>query len=178
MLKGILVGNLGSDAEVKNQNGNQFVAFKVADSRKFTDASGKEHEDTVWVSCTLNGDGGKITQFLKKGAKVVCIGRESFNVYSSPKDRCMKAGVQMFVESIELVGGTTDTVPRQLVSPSGEIVNVYKAYYIDPSIQEREHYTQLMGVKGGVYNVSEVGYVAPVVEATTTVEDTFSDTQQ
>lgn len=164
MLKGFLVGNLGSDAEVKNENGQQFVAFKVADSRRWKDASNNEHEETTWVSCTMNGDGGKILPFLKKGTKVVVVGRQSFNVYSSKVDRCMKAGVKMFVESIELVGGQVDPMPRQLVDIDGLLVNVCRAYYIPIDVQENKKYTQLMDAKGNQYAIAPEGWITPITQ--------------
>lgn len=161
MLKGFLVGNLGSDAEVKNENGQQFVAFKVADSRRWRDASNQEHEETTWVSCTMNGEGGNILPYLKKGTKVLVVGRQAFNVYSSRVDRCMKAGVKMFVESIELIGTQPDAVPRQLVDADGLLVNVCKAFYVPVDVQKNKEYTQLMDVRGNLYSVDLNGWVTP-----------------
>lgn len=159
MLKGILVGNLGADAEVKTSNGKSFVSFKVADSRTWDDAQGVKHEETTWVSCAMNGDGGKILPYLKKGAKVMCVGRESFDVYSSPKDRRMKAGVNMFVESVELVGGQSDDVPRRLYTQDGVMLDVYKAYYIHPEIQKKEKFKQLQSERGDLFSVDKNGFL-------------------
>ena len=160
MFKGTLVGNLGADAEVKNESGSQFVSFKVADSRKWQDANGTNHEETTWVSCTINGDGGKVLPYLRKGAKVLVIGRMSFNVYSSRVDRCMKAGVKMFVESIELLGGQVEDVPRQLVRDDGLILDVAKWYTVP---QDAAHpVTELQDTKGRIYHVEPNGVVTPV----------------
>lgn len=164
MFKGILVGNLGADAEVRNENGTQFVAFKVADSRRWKDQSGADHEETTWVSCTMNGDGGKILPFLTKGTKVMVVGRQSFNVYSSKVDRCMKAGVKMFVESIELVGASQDSFPRQMIDENGLLIDVFKAYYIPYDIQKTSQYKLLMGVHGGIYSVDPNGFLSPMQE--------------
>lgn len=163
MLKGILVGNLGADAEVKASNGKSFVSFKVADSRSWEDAQGVKHEETTWVSCAMNGDGGKILPYLKKGVKVMCVGRESFDVYSSPKDRRMKAGVNMFVESVELVGGQSDDVPRRLFTQDGVMLDVFKAYYIHPDIQKQEKYTQLQSERGDIFSVDPNGFLTRLV---------------
>ena len=165
MLKGILVGNLGADAEVKSSNGKSFVSFKVADSRTWEDAQGVKHEETTWVSCAMNGDGGKVLPYLKKGVKVMCVGRESFDVYSSPKDRRMKAGVNMFVESVELVGGQSDDVPRRLYTPDGVMLDVFKAYYIHPEIQKKEKFTQLQSERGDLFSVDPNGFLTRITSA-------------
>ena len=162
MLKGILVGNLGADAEVKSSNGKSFVSFKVADSRTWEDAQGVKHEETTWVSCAMNGDGGKVLPYLKKGVKVMCVGRESFDVYSSPKDRRMKAGVNMFVESVELVGGQSDDVPRHLYTSDGVMLDVFKAY---PDIQKKEKFTQLQSERGDLFSVDPNGFLMRITSA-------------
>lgn len=157
MFKGTIVGNLGADAVKQSSNGHEFISFKVADSRKFTDAAGKEHDEVVWVSCTINGDGGKLLPYLVKGAKVMCIGRMSFNVYSSPKDRCMKAGVSLFVESIELVGGSSDSFPKQLFTKDGVLVPVFKSYWVQ---QPKESpLTELYDTKANVYPIDAYGFI-------------------
>lgn len=164
MLKAILIGNLGADAEVKNENGSQFVAFKVADSRRWKDTAGAGHDETTWVSCTMNGDGGKVLPYLTKGTKVLVVGRQSFNVYSSKVDRCMKAGVKMFVESIELVGQSQDSFPKQVVDENGLLIDVRKAYFIPYDIQKEAKYTTLYGIHGGSFSVDPNGFLTPIQE--------------
>lgn len=165
MLKGILVGNLGADAEVKSSNGKSFVSFKVADSRAWEDAQGVKHEETSWVSCAMNGDGGKVLPYLKKGVKVLCVGRESVAIFSSPKERRMKAGVNMFVESVELVGGQSDDVPRRVYTPDGEMLEVYKAYFINPEIQAERKFTQLQSERGDLFSVDPNGFLTRITSA-------------
>lgn len=105
MLRIEMIGNLGADAEVKDNNGRKFISFRVAHSDKWIDAvSGQEHVSTVWVSCALNGDGGKLLQYLKKGVKVFLRGSMSMNIYSSPKTRQMECGLNVSVWEIELCG--------------------------------------------------------------------------
>lgn len=105
MLKLEIIGNLGADAEVKIVNDHKFVSFRVADSRKFVDKqSGEVTTITNWVSCTINGDGGKLLPFLLKGQKVFLRGIPSFKVFTSSKDGLQHAGVNLSVIELELCG--------------------------------------------------------------------------
>lgn len=181
MLKVILVGNLGANAEVKTANGRSFVSFKVADSRRYTRADGTEVEDTTWVSCILNGDGGGLLPYLVQGAKVLVTGRASFDVYSSPKLHRMVAGVNLSVDSIELIGGLRDAVPHQLVAPDGALVDVLKYYWIEQP-KQGEKYSELLTQRGQRFKVTPEGWVSPIAEETTqalaSTADNNAETQQ
>lgn len=70
MIRLEIVGNLGADAEIKDYNGNKFVSFRVAHSEKWVDRqTGAITTQTTWVSCSLNGDGKGLTEYLKKVLK-------------------------------------------------------------------------------------------------------------
>lgn len=105
MIKMEIIGNLGADAEVKVYNGKKFVSFRVAHTDKWVDQqTGVISTQTTWVSCSLNGDGGGLTPYLKKGTKVFLRGTPNFVTYSSPKTHKMETGVNLFVREIELCG--------------------------------------------------------------------------
>ena len=109
MIRLEIVGNLGADAEIKEYNGNKFVSFRVAHSEKWVDQqTGAISTQTTWVSCSLNGNGKGLTQYLKKGTKVFLRGTPNFVQYSSPKTHKMEVGVNLFVKEIELCGGHQD----------------------------------------------------------------------
>ena len=106
MLKLVIIGNLGADAELRNANGAQFLSFRVAHSDRWTDRnSGEVHDNTTWVSCTLNGDGGNLRPYLKQGTKVFVYGDVSTRIYVSPKDGKQYAGIDCRVRQLELCGG-------------------------------------------------------------------------
>lgn len=106
MIKLEIIGNLGADAEIKQYNGNKFVSFRVAHTDKWVDQqTGVISTQTTWVSCSLNGDGGALTSYLKKGTKVYVRGTPGFVVYSSPKTHKMETGINLFVREVELCGG-------------------------------------------------------------------------
>ena len=104
MFKAELIGNLGADAERRQGNDGMFVSFRVASTRKWTNRqTGEIIENTTWVSCTLNGDGGGVFQYLKAGEKVFIRGELSTRLYIG-QDGQKHAGVNVSVEQIELVG--------------------------------------------------------------------------
>ena len=129
MLQSILIGHLGADAMYKNDNGKEFVAFRVANTDRWTDGNGQLNEKTTWVDCILSGK-PKVFDFLKKGQMVYVSGSVSLRVYSSAKDKCMKAGITINVKQIELLGGRADDVPAKLYTEDGKTeINVGKFFY-------------------------------------------------
>lgn len=160
MLRLQAIGNLGADAELRRQDGREFITFKVADTRKWHDAEGKEHTETQWISCTMNGAQNALLPYLKKGTKVYVDGSPSTRVYSSTVDRAMKAGLNLAVFNLELVGGSSDEVPRRVALPDGQIVDVHKAYYIDAGIAKNIAPCQVFDQAGrGGYTLDNNGFV-------------------
>lgn len=171
MLTFSVIGNLGADAQVKNINGRNCVTFDVAHSDSWTDESGVQHNELTWVSCIMNGDGGKLLPFLTKGRKVFVQGDGRVRVYSSAVQRRMCAGANLSVRQIELIGGQSDEVPRRLATPTGELVDVTKAYYIDPAkakeLCPKETDTALLhSERGETFQVQQAGWVQKLQEPT------------
>lgn len=114
MIKMEIIGNLGADAQLQSVNGNTFVSFRIANTDVWTDkATGEIKKNTQWVSCSLNGNGGNLLPYLKKGIKVFVRGNAQIVVYSSPKTHQMEAGVNLFVREIELCGGHQEQTTPQ-----------------------------------------------------------------
>lgn len=157
MLKVTFIGQLGADAEKKIANNGKFTTFRAAHNEVFKDDAGNEHTTTIWVDCTLN-DHPAVADYLKAGTSVYVEGYPSLRVYSSPKDRCMKAGMTIRVQKIELLGGKVDAVPRQLIDSNGVIHQVVK-YFNVPDVKK----AQLMDKRGNVYDVDNKGWVTPIV---------------
>ena len=137
-------------------NGKPFVSFNVAHTERWQGEDGVKHEQTQWVSCALNGDGGNLLQYLKKGTTVYAIGRVSTRVFSSEKERRMVAGLNLSINHIELVGGRADDIPSRLVDDDGMIVQTFKAYYI---IDKKYFKKQLHDVAGQQYDINKDGFV-------------------
>lgn len=137
MFQGIVIGHLGSDAEFKSENGREFTTFRVANTDKWTDQAGQVHEETTWVDCIMNGKPG-VFDYLKRGTQLYVSGSAKLRVYSSAKDRCMKAGCTIQVRSVELLGGKSEDIPRVLYDANtGAQVDISK-YYNAPSLVRGE----------------------------------------
>ena len=155
MIKLTIIGNLGVDAELKNQDGRSYVSFRVAHSERRQQADGATKETTLWVSCTINGDGGRLLGYLKKGVKVFVQGDADVRLYNSSKDHCLKAGLNCYVRDLELISTNIDDVPRELYDGQGVVHRVTKAYGVTGTIDGT-----LYDRNGQAYQVSK-GWVIP-----------------
>lgn len=173
MFTSIIIGNLGADAEFHSENGNEFVTFKVAHTDRVTKADGSQMENTVWVSCVLNGRAEKLRQYLTKGTKVCVIGDASVRTYHSQKMQRLVAGVNLFVRQLELVGGISESIPRYLFSEDGVQHNVNKFYNVTTAKD-----TTLYDKSGVAYNVDVNGWVSAVKQETTETAETNADKDQ
>ena len=114
MIKMEIIGNLGADAQLQVVNGKKFVSFRIANTDSWTDKkTGEIIKTTQWVSCSLNGDGGNLLPYMKKGVKLFVRGNAQIVIFSSPKTHQMEAGVNLFVREIELCGGSKDEKTNQ-----------------------------------------------------------------
>ena len=114
MLKAEIIGNLGADA-VKNQgNDGTYISFRVAHSTTYTNRNaGEVTKNTTWVSCTMNGDGGNLLQYLKSGEKVYVRGNLSSRIFVG-HDGQRHAGLNISVTEIELVGSKAKFTPQEV----------------------------------------------------------------
>lgn len=176
MLKAELIGNLGADAEIKSGEGYAFVSMRIANTEKWKAEDGTEHTDTQWIDVVYSKTDSGLLPFLKSGVKVFVRGFVRLRVYSSQKDRKMKAGLTINATEIELCGGSSDVVPRQLVIPeTGDIVDVAKYYQanVDTSKWKKDDTGFLVDKAGNQYELRKGGWVAPIVQ-----EDSQDQEQQ
>ncbi len=75
--KVILVGNLGSDPEMRyTPNGKAVTSFSVATNRRYTTSGGESKEETDWFRVSVWGkQAEQCNQFLSKGKQVYVEGR-------------------------------------------------------------------------------------------------------
>lgn len=165
MLKVEIIGNLGADADTKESNGSKFVTFRVADTTKFKTQQGEEREVTNWIDCVLSNADSKVVPYLKAGVKVFVRGNGSLRVYSSKKDRCMKAGLQINALEVELCGGNNDAVARQVIDPADGTIHDTKKYYwcdVPTKGMKKDDVKELVDVRGNLYVMNNQGFLAPV----------------
>lgn len=157
MLIATLIGNLGANAEVKSADGREFVSFRVAHNDSYKGADGTRVESSMWVDCTMSCSNGRpaVLPYLTKGTAVCVVGQVSTRVYSSEKDRCMKAGLKIHVQRVELIGAAGDNCPRRLYTKDGVMVDVLK--YFHAETKETTLYDQ----RGNAYTIAEGGWVCP-----------------
>lgn len=165
MFKVEFIGNLGADAEIKESNGSKFVTMRIALTDKWTTESGEKRESTTWADVTMSNTESKVIPFLKSGVKIFVRGNGSLRVYSSPKEKKMKAGIQCSATEIELCGGVAELVPRQLVEPeTGTLIDTTKYYWCnaDTKNMEANETKILIDTRGNQYLMDKRGFVAPV----------------
>lgn len=162
-----IIGNLGADAEIKEANGAKFITFSVADTRKFKTSGGGEQVVTNWVDAIIPNAEHPVFPYLKQGVKVAIVGQSGLRVYSSKKDRCMKAGQTIHVLSVELCGGVSDDVPTQLINPNDGSIHKVTKYYrvegVDDSIATGG-FMRMVDTKGRNFDVNHNGWVAQVTD--------------
>lgn len=154
MLKLQIIGNLGSDAELRRDSGREFVSMSIAHTERRKSPDGTEYEVTKWVSATINGNGGNLLPYLKKGTKVCAWGDCDVRVYHSEKERRMVGGLNLFIRDIELVGQQPDLVPRNLYDTEGVAHRIEKYYHCADA-----KLTGLMSQSGVQFLVDENGWV-------------------
>ena len=101
MLQCEVIGNIGSDAEIKEFGGKKYVSFNVAHSERRKDANGTSVESTTWVSVLWYGDGGGLTKYLKRGCKVFVRGRLGVKPYQD-KNRQTQVAVNVSANEVNL----------------------------------------------------------------------------
>lgn len=116
MLKIIVTGNIGNDAEVRDiGNGNCAISFSLAHTEKWKDAGGNPQERTTWVKCTKWAKTGATTvaQYLKKGTKLLIEGVPSSNCWINKTNGEAASILEIKVDNLEFMGS-----PQQPQAPN------------------------------------------------------------
>ena len=161
MFQATFIGNLGADAKITQQNGRDYVSFRVAHTDKYTKADGTVIENTTWASCFMVGV-SNVVPYLKRGVKVYVTGSARLDIYSSPKTKRMECSITINVNHLELCGGSNDIVPRQLFDEQGVLFNVDKYYWT--CIQGKGG-TVLRDKQMNEYILDDNGFIKPIQQA-------------
>src|SRR5262245_50722240 len=72
-----LIGNIGSDPEVKNlQGGKKVVKLSLATNDSYKNASGERIKETQWHNLVAwNKTAERVEKYLRKGSKIVVDGK-------------------------------------------------------------------------------------------------------
>lgn len=105
MLKVIVSGVLGQDAEVKEIGNSKAIKFNIAVSMDHKDAEGNKVEKTEWVKAIWwkgKEQSTKVSEYLKKGKKVLIEGIPESEGYKS-KDGEIKSALNITVKELEFM---------------------------------------------------------------------------
>ena len=107
--KVILVGNLGSDPEVRSTPGGQRVAnFRLATSRQWTGQDGQKQEKTEWHSIVAWGKLADICErYLQKGKQIYVEGRLETRTWQD-KEGQTKYKTEIICEQMQMLGRAGD----------------------------------------------------------------------
>ncbi|MEX2178052.1 MAG: single-stranded DNA-binding protein [Gemmatimonadaceae bacterium] len=121
-----LIGNLGSDPEVRSTTGGSRVAtFSLATSRSWNDASGAKQEKTEWHRCVAWNSKSQqladvVERYVKKGDKLYVEGRIEYRQWQD-KEGQTKYSTEINVRELIMLGsprGGDGEGPRTPRAPS------------------------------------------------------------
>jgi len=104
-----LIGNLGSDPEVRSTTGgNRVATFSLATSRSWNDQSGTKQEKTEWHRCVVwNTKSSQLAdiveRYVKKGDKLYVEGRIEYRQWQD-KEGQTKYSTEINVRELIMLG--------------------------------------------------------------------------
>lgn len=120
----IIVGNLGSDPEIRHTQGGDAVAtLSVATSETWKDKSGEKQERTEWHRVVMWRRLAEIAQqYLRKGSKVYLEGKLQTRKWQAQdgSDRYTTEIVADQMQMLDSRTGGDQSAPRGQGSPSGQ----------------------------------------------------------
>ena len=125
MLKAILIGNLGSDPDLRySASGSPLLRFNVAANYRTRTLEGEYQDRTEWVRVTVTGTRAEsLGQYLRKGTKVYVEGRLEARPWTDQQNQ-LRAGLEVLANEVQFMS------PRQ--------VGDEQILHTDP-IEERRH---------------------------------------
>ncbi len=108
--KAILIGNVGSDPEIRTVgNGGRVAQFSLATGRVWTDAAGAKQEKTEWHRCVVWNTkfstlADVVEKYVKKGERVYVEGEIEYRQWQD-KEGQTKYTTEIKVRELMLLGG-------------------------------------------------------------------------
>lgn len=106
MIKCQVIGNLGSDAEVKEAGSRAVMSFNVCHTETFKNKQGEKQTKSVWVKAQMWGELAKLqklAQYFTKGLKVYVEGEPAVNAWISGEEA--KSSLIVNFNRFEFLGG-------------------------------------------------------------------------
>lgn len=110
--KVILIGNLGSDPEVRYlESGSAVAKFSIATTESYTNKNGERVDNTEWHRIELWEGLAKVAEkYLKKGSQVYIEGRLRTDNWTD-KEGQQKSGVTIRANSLTMLGAAPGSNP-------------------------------------------------------------------
>ena len=108
--KVMLIGNLGSDPEVRSTTGgNRVATFSLATTRNWNSPSGEKQEKTEWHRCVVWNSKGTgladvVEKFCKKGDRIYVEGRIEYRQWQD-KENQTRYSTEVNVRELLMLGG-------------------------------------------------------------------------
>jgi single-strand DNA-binding protein len=130
--KAILIGNVGSDPEIRTVGtGGKVAQFSLATSRSWNDQSGNKQEKTEWHRCVVwnssrgSGLADVVERYVKKGEKIYVEGEIEYRQWTD-KENQTRYTTEIRVRELMLLGGRAgggggdemDAAPRRAAAPA------------------------------------------------------------
>jgi single-strand DNA-binding protein len=140
MIKLIVSGRVGNDAEVKNVGDNTVCSFSVAHSEKVYGPN--PSEKVIWITCSIWGERGvKLAPHILKGTFVVVEGSGGVNAYLNKNTGAADAVIRCMVNSLEFGGKPNASNESNPTTLTG-----YKNPLNNPAVKELQRELNLGGV--------------------------------
>ena len=108
--KAMLIGNLGSDPEVRSTTGgNRVATFSIATTRTWNSPSGEKQEKTEWHRCVVWNSKGTgladvVEKYCKKGDRIYVEGRIEYRQWQD-KENQTRYSTEINVRELLMLGG-------------------------------------------------------------------------
>ncbi len=108
--KVMLIGNLGSDPEVRSTTGgNRVATFSLATSRQWNSQNGEKQEKTEWHRCVVwntkgTGLADVVEKYCKKGDRIYVEGRIEYRQWQD-KENQTRYSTEINVRELLMLGG-------------------------------------------------------------------------
>lgn len=108
--KVMLIGNLGSDPEVRSTTGgNRVASFSLATSRSWNSPNGEKQEKTEWHRCVVwntkgSGLADVVEKYCKKGDRIYVEGRIDYKQWQD-KENQTRYSTEINVRELLMLGG-------------------------------------------------------------------------
>jgi single-strand DNA-binding protein len=109
MLKAQIIGNIGSDPEMKySAGGSPFLRFNVASNGRVRTPSGEWQDETTWIRCTVFGKRAESLQnLLRKGMRVYVDGKLEARPWTGQSGQ-INAGLEVLANDVEFASARQD----------------------------------------------------------------------